>query len=383
MAQNRDRNWQERDQQQGGGIGRGGWQGGEDFGQEERGQPHGFEETLGRGSRNEGREHYGSGQQQSGWQGGEWNRMGRYGEEGWQGVGQGGYGEEGWRSAGQGRYGQGGSYRMDQDYGQLPGSRGSWGGYGGGALGSFGGGSQPSSGRGEGMNRPYVGEASFSGSRGSSGGSGFGSGYGNRGSYGSGHGSIFGSSSGGYGPGSFGVGSSGQLGQQRGFWDRASDEFSSWFGDDEARRRREMDEHRGRGPRGYIRSDERIREDVNDRLTDDGWLDASDIEVQVSSSEVTLSGLVGSREEKRRAEDLVDQVSGVKHVQNNLRIRDRSSASGSSSGTSSASATLSGSSSTRPGTGSSGPTGGSSASGLSGSGTSGSSSPGSGSRSTS
>ena len=45
-----------------------------------------------------------------------------------------------------------------------------------------------------------------------------------------------------------------------------------------------MDEHRGRGPRGYTRSDERIREDVNDRLTDDGWLDASDIDVQVSSS---------------------------------------------------------------------------------------------------
>ena len=38
MAQNRDRNWQERDQQHGGGMGhRGGWQGGEDFGQGERG----------------------------------------------------------------------------------------------------------------------------------------------------------------------------------------------------------------------------------------------------------------------------------------------------------------------------------------------------------
>ena len=158
-------------------------------------------------------------------------------------------------------------------------------------------------------------------------------------------------------------------GQQRGFWDRASDEVSSWFGDDEARRRREMDEHRGRGPKGYTRSDERIREDVNDRLTDDGWLDASDIEVQVSSSEVTLTGEVKSREEKRRAEDIADAVSGVKHVQNNLRIKDRSAASSSQGST------------TQFGSTGSSTSGSSSLSGTSGAGTTGSGSSGSGSRS--
>ena len=137
----------------------------------------------------------------------------------------------------------------------------------------------------------------------------------------------------------------------RGFWDRASDEVSSWLGDDDARRRREQDEHRGRGPKGYTRSDERIREDVNDRLTDDGWLDASDIEVQVSSSEVTLTGQVNSREEKRRAEDIVEAISGVKHVQNNLRVKDRNASQTSttqfgSSGTTSGSAGSSGSNKT-------------------------------------
>ena len=121
--------------------------------------------------------------------------------------------------------------------------------------------------------------------------------------------------------------------QGRGFWDRASDEVSSWFGDDEARHRREMDEHLGRGPKGYTRSDERIREDVNDRLTDDGWLDASDIEVQVSSNEVTLAGEVNSRAERRRAEDIVDVVTGVKHMQNNLRVKERSSTIGQASTT--------------------------------------------------
>jgi hypothetical protein len=43
--------------------------------------------------------------------------------------------------------------------------------------------------------------------------------------------------------------------------------------------------------------------------------------VSVSSCEVTLSGTVDSREAKRRAEDIAEQVSGVRHVQNNLRVQ--------------------------------------------------------------
>lgn len=80
-------------------------------------------------------------------------------------------------------------------------------------------------------------------------------------------------------------------------------------------------EHRGRGPKGYRRADERIREDVNDRLTDDSWLDAREIDVQVADGEVTLSGTVDSRRAKRRAEDIVERVAGVSDVQNNLRVR--------------------------------------------------------------
>ena len=77
----------------------------------------------------------------------------------------------------------------------------------------------------------------------------------------------------------------------------------------------------GKGPKGYARSDERIREDVCDRLTDDPQLDASSIDVRVQKGEVTLDGTVGHRNDKRHAEDLIDDVSGVKHVQNNLRVK--------------------------------------------------------------
>jgi len=58
---------------------------------------------------------------------------------------------------------------------------------------------------------------------------------------------------------------------------------------------------------------------VNDRLTDDPLLDASEIEVTVQNREVTLAGSVRDRNERRRAEDLAEAVPGVTHVQNNLR----------------------------------------------------------------
>ncbi|ARU16030.1 BON domain-containing protein [Croceicoccus marinus] len=106
----------------------------------------------------------------------------------------------------------------------------------------------------------------------------------------------------------------------RSFFERAGDEIASWFGDDEATRRREMD-HRGNGPQGYRRSDERILEDVCDRLTEDRYVDGREITVTVEDGEVTLSGTVPQKGAKRRAEDCADHVSGVSHVQNNLRVR--------------------------------------------------------------
>jgi hypothetical protein len=104
---------------------------------------------------------------------------------------------------------------------------------------------------------------------------------------------------------------------------RARDEVSAWLGDEDAARRRRADEadHSGKGPADYRRSDDRICEDLNDRLADDPLLDASDITVKVEGGEVTLDGWAPTREDKRRAEDLSDRVSGVRHVQNNLRVK--------------------------------------------------------------
>lgn len=107
----------------------------------------------------------------------------------------------------------------------------------------------------------------------------------------------------------------------RGWMDRASDEVSSWFGDEDAQARRELDaKFEGRGPKGYRRSDARISEDLSDRLTDDPYIDASDIEISVENAEVTLSGTVDSRQARRRCEDIAERISGVTHVQNNLRV---------------------------------------------------------------
>lgn len=77
----------------------------------------------------------------------------------------------------------------------------------------------------------------------------------------------------------------------------------------------------GAGPKGYRRSDERIREDVCDRLGHDYEVDASEVEVSVSNGEVTLAGSVNDRGQKFRVEHLADGVSGVTEVHNQLRVK--------------------------------------------------------------
>jgi hypothetical protein len=87
----------------------------------------------------------------------------------------------------------------------------------------------------------------------------------------------------------------------------------------------------GKGPKGYQRSDDRIKEDVSDLLEREGELDASEIEVQVSSGEVTLTGTVSDRFAKRLAEDLIEDLPGVKQVHNRLRVGNGFDTSGSAS----------------------------------------------------
>lgn len=128
-----------------------------------------------------------------------------------------------------------------------------------------------------------------------------------------------------YGGDTSNYGNANQGGYDRGWWERTKDEVSSWFGDDDAERRRMRDQqhsggYRGKGPKDYQRSEDRIREDVCDRLTDDDMLDATNINVQIQGNEVVLTGTVDNREQKRRAEDLVESISGVRNVENRIRV---------------------------------------------------------------
>jgi hypothetical protein len=77
----------------------------------------------------------------------------------------------------------------------------------------------------------------------------------------------------------------------------------------------------GRGPRGYQRSDERIREDVCELLTRHGAIDASDMEVEVHAATVILRGTTDSGRIRRLTEEMVEDVPGVRDVQNELRVR--------------------------------------------------------------
>ena len=129
---------------------------------------------------------------------------------------------------------------------------------------------------------------------------------------------------GGYGPTS---GFSGQQGYgqqafgrqgfgQQGFGQQGFGQQGFGFG-----QRMQRGQFAGRGPRGYRRSDDRIREDVNEELTRHPEIDASDVEVLVEDCEVTLVGVVEDRRDKRLAEDIAERVPGVNEVHNQLRPR--------------------------------------------------------------
>jgi hypothetical protein len=83
--------------------------------------------------------------------------------------------------------------------------------------------------------------------------------------------------------------------------------------------------HAGKGPKGWQRSDDRIREEVNEALARHPEIDATEIEVRVQGGEVTLTGTVQERRAKRLAEDIVERVFGVSDVQNQIKHKPESS----------------------------------------------------------
>jgi hypothetical protein len=80
------------------------------------------------------------------------------------------------------------------------------------------------------------------------------------------------------------------------------------------------------GPKGYQRSDERLREEISERLMEAYHIDSSDVTVQVLGARVVLEGTVPDRHMKHAIEDLADAAPGVQDVENRIRVvvgRDR------------------------------------------------------------
>ncbi len=268
-------------------------------------------------------EYFGHGEERGGYG----FQPGRQGYGGYGGRGMGGYGSDIGEQRHGGYSGQRfGGYGQEQTgYGQSYGGMGGYGGQEYGERGRFGG------------YGPDMGGQRFGG--GGMGGWG-GQGYGGMGEqrFGQGYGGMgeqrFGQGYGGMGEQRFGQGYGGMgeqrfggMGEQR-FGGREFEQGEQGYG----RQGRmsgnwgwnlERGSHRGKGPMGYTRSDERIREIVSEALSDDDNIDASQIEVTVRNGEVILSGTVEDRHTKRLAEDVVERLPGVKDVQNQIKVQER------------------------------------------------------------
>lgn len=77
---------------------------------------------------------------------------------------------------------------------------------------------------------------------------------------------------------------------------------------------------KGKGPKGYRRSDDSIKEDVCEALYRSTLVDASEIEVAVDEGVVRLKGFVVSREQKKLAESTIENLAGVADIYNELNI---------------------------------------------------------------
>lgn len=103
---------------------------------------------------------------------------------------------------------------------------------------------------------------------------------------------------------------------------RSADPGQSSYGgfshQDPRRQRQELRDYTM--PKGYTRSDERIRDDICERLAYSG-LDVSNVEVNVDQGTVTLEGTVAHRSSKHTIEDYVDDCMGVQDIENRIRVQ--------------------------------------------------------------
>lgn len=94
----------------------------------------------------------------------------------------------------------------------------------------------------------------------------------------------------------------------------------SWMDRREEQGRPLAGPHGGRGPKGWSRTDERLREAVCEAMMHDRLLDARGIEVQVEDRTVILAGHVGGASDITLAEMIARRVAGVSDVQSTLTV---------------------------------------------------------------
>ena len=122
-----------------------------------------------------------------------------------------------------------------------------------------------------------------------------------------------------------------RFGRGHGGWDAPSEHGGDRWGQSGDWRREaayimeepQMVRARGRGPKNYRRSDERVREDMCERLMMNDRVDSSDVTVEVRDGVVTLDGTVPERRMKYMIEDVAAECLHANDVENRIRVAQR------------------------------------------------------------
>ena len=79
-------------------------------------------------------------------------------------------------------------------------------------------------------------------------------------------------------------------------------------------------QHKGAAPKSEKIENDPVAAAVHEALTEEPWLDATDISIAVSGGVVTLTGSVPNEDGVSRAAKTVAEVNGVTEVKNELKV---------------------------------------------------------------
>ena len=88
----------------------------------------------------------------------------------------------------------------------------------------------------------------------------------------------------------------------------------------ESERRTGPSSYRGVGPKNFRRSDDRVREEICERLSEADDVDATDVDVRVTNGVVLLTGRVDSAGALGVADHIAHSCGGVRQVENRINV---------------------------------------------------------------